>query len=143
GHDHDAAALGLREDEGSHPTGHAGLHRLVADGGLLHLRAGHQARSGDHEPHLHLSGEIRVHGQLALVAVLDLRAVLLNHLADQRGIQGALHHRAAGGDGHVHHLLAAEATAAAAVALLSTAATRGPDAADHRALTGPTTAGLG
>src|SRR5690606_11164356 len=114
----------------------------VVGRGLRDHRRGDGALRGDDELDGHLSGQLRIPGELALVAVADLTAVAVDDLADEFLVDRAHHHRIRGGDADVHALLAAHPQAhALAVLAHAAAAPLGADPADADGVTDPAAAG--
>src|SRR5207245_504375 len=94
--EHLSAALGNREAPGLDLRRHAGLDAPVVQRALLRVRLGHGARRIDGPGGYQLAGEVRPGRELCLVAGADLRAVLVDHLADQLGVDRAHHLRLSG-----------------------------------------------
>src|SRR5919204_3384605 len=113
--EHFAAALRNGEAPGLDLGSDAGLHGPVAQRGLLRVRFRHRPGRIDGPGGHQLSGEVRLARELRLVAGADLRAVVVDDLADQLGVDGADHFRLAGTEPDLAVLLAAKATLPVAI----------------------------
>src|SRR5438067_9647893 len=133
-----AAPLRNREAPGPDLGSDAALHRAVPQSGLLRVRFRHGAAGIDGPGRHELSGEVRLAGELRLVAGANLRAVLVHDLADQLGVDGSDHLRLAGAEPDLAVLLAAQAALPVAVVGETAADAVGPDPRETE--TGPITA---
>ena len=98
GDDDDTAAEGLGELPATHRLDHAVLDAGVAHGRVLEHRGHHLAGRGDGELHRDAAAELRLAGQLLLVAVLHLVDVAPDDAADDLLVQRPAHVGLAGDD---------------------------------------------
>src|SRR5512140_2882827 len=133
GHEHLAAALGNGEAPGLDLRRHAGLHARIPQRALLRVRLGDRAALVDGPRGHQLAGEARLVGELRLVAGADLRAVVVDHLADQLRIDRPGHFRLARPEADVAVLLAAQPALAVAVVGEAAADSIGADAGEAEA----------
>src|SRR5207302_1137793 len=115
-----AAALRNREAPGLDLRRDAVLDRVIVQRALLRVGLGHGAALVDGPRRDQLAGQVRPRGQLRLVAGADLRAVVVDDLADQLGVDRALHFRLLRPEADLAVLLAAPAALAAAEGLQET-----------------------
>src|SRR6266508_4610537 len=141
----DPAALRLRElparDAGHHALVH--LRVLERGGRPVHLRARGAPVAVDDPLDRDLALQARVHRELLLVAIADLRGVVLDHLADELPVHRAHHDRSARRDVHVAVALLAEVPGAGSVPGRAAAAPLRADRADADGLPLPAAAGAG